>query len=184
MEPSLEWLTAFNFLLFLLFLRDIMKHLILLFAFIFATLTSASAQSRFTQDHEPERIEKYKQTFKLDYSMPDYTTSKIDAKVMGPRLANILDKISQMCKLESNLNHLARVQARQIDGLSYCKIKKLQLKDVTKHGNEITVVLNTTLDSNAKNIKNTLLTFRFVNGVSDDNATNDYFSGICRYIKE
>lgn len=52
MEPSLEWLTAFNFLLFLLFLRDIMKHTIFLFAFIFATLTSASAQSRFTQDHE------------------------------------------------------------------------------------------------------------------------------------
>ena len=143
-----------------------------------------SAQSRFTQDHEPERIEKYKQTLKLDYSMPDYTISKIDAEVMGPRLANILDKIFEMCKLESNLDRLARLQARQIDGLSYCKIKKLQLEEVTKQGNKITVVFKTVLDSNAKNIKNALLTFRFVNGVSDDNATNDYFSGICRYIKE
>ena len=143
-----------------------------------------NAQSRFTQDHEPERIEKYKQTLKLDYSMPDYTTSKIDAKVMGPRLANILDKIFEMCKIEMNLSRLAVIQARQIDGLSYCKIKKLQLKEVTKQGNEITIVLNTTLDSNAKNIKNALLTFKFVDGVSDDNATNDYFSSICRYIKE
>ena len=160
-----------------------MKKLLLI-TLLLLGLTTMHAQSRFTQDHEPERIENYKQTLKLDYSMPDYTISKIDAKVMGPRLANILDKIFEMCKLESNLDRLARIQARQIDGLSYCKIKKFQLKEVTKHGNEITVVLNTTLDSNAKNIKNTLLTFKFVNGVSDDNATNDYFSGICRYIKE
>ena len=160
-----------------------MKKLLLI-SLLFLGAVNMHAQTHFNQNYESEQIEQCRQTIGLDYSMPDYSTSKVDAKVMGPRLAKIVDKILEMCKQEINLNKIAIFQARQIDGLNYCKIKKLQLKEVTKRGNEISVVFKTTLDTNVKNIKQAQLTFKFVDGVSDDMATNDYFSSVCRYIKE
>ena len=67
-----------------------------------------------TVQMDAEKQAEYREIIGLDYSMPDYTTSKVDAKAMGPRLAKILDEILDTSKMEGNLSKLAILQARQI----------------------------------------------------------------------
>ena len=116
--------------------------------------------------------------------MSDYSTSKIDAKVMGKRLADILNKFSQMSQSQTIMGTLSVIQAQQIDGMVYCDIKKVKLNKVRKQGNTITIVYDTELAQNQKNLKNSKLVFSFVDGVSDDVASNDFFINVCRYVKK
>ncbi len=135
-----------------------------------------------------EKQEQYKQDVRskllLDYSVADYSTSKIDAKLMGPRLAKILEKICDTYQQHTNLSVLSVIQSRQVEGLNFCRIKTMKLDKVTKQGNEIMIRFNTTLESNNLNLKKSQIVFQFNEGVSDDVSTNDFFSNICRYIKE
>lgn len=63
---------------------------------------------------EPD-TEKYRQAIGFDYSMTDYTTDKIDAKVMGPRLASILTRLNQDYHQGSYLELLNNIQTEQVD---------------------------------------------------------------------
>ncbi len=116
--------------------------------------------------------------------MADYSISKIDAKVMGPHLAKILETICESYQQYMNLSALSVIQSSQVEGLNYGRVKKLKLDNVTKHGNEIVIRFNSMLDSNNLNLKKSQIVFRFKEGVSDDISTNDFFSNICRYIKD
>ena len=153
--------------------------------------TGVSAQSHHTSAiiHQPsEKQELYKteirEKLQLDWSMPDYTTSKIDPRVMGPRLAAILTRLNDIYTQPTNLSVLSLIQTNQIEGLSYGKVKKMKLSSVVKKGNEIRIDYVTTMEPNNKNVKTANLSFIFIDGVSEDNTTNDFFSNICRYIKE
>lgn len=42
----------------------------------------------------------------------------------------------------------------------------------------------TSLEPNKLNLKKSQIVFNFVDGVSADTRTNDFFTSICRYIKE
>lgn len=103
---------------------------------------------------------------------------------MGPRLAKILETICDTYQQHTNLSALSVIQSSQVEGLSYGKIKKLKLDKVTKQGNEIMIRFNTTLESNNLNLKKSQIVFLFNEGTSEDITTNDFFSSICRYIKE
>ncbi len=142
-----------------------------------------SAQGLKTTVDEDRKAE-IRKTLALDNSMPDYSTNKIDAKVMGRRLADILTKFQDMTQSQKILGTLSVIQAHQIDGMIYCAVKKIKLNNVQKQGNTITIVYDTDLAENAKKLKKSKLTFTFVNGVSEDVATNDIFSNVCRYNKE
>lgn len=120
----------------------------------------------------------------LDYSMPDYSTSRIDAKVMGFHLAAILNKIMESRRQQTTIATLSVIQTRQVEGLSYGCINDLKLDKVTKLGNELTISYITALDRNNLNLKKSRLVFSFIDGVSEDNATNEFFTSICRYIQE
>ena len=52
---------------------------------------------------DAEKRAEYRECIGLDYSMPDYSTNRVNPKVMGARLAKILDKILDMSKVEGNL---------------------------------------------------------------------------------
>ena len=103
---------------------------------------------------------------------------------MGPRLAKILETICDTYQQYTNLSALSVIQSRQIEGLSYGKIKTMKLDKVTKQGSEIMIRFNTTLESNNLNLKKSQIVFQFNEGASEDVSTNDFFSNICRYIKE
>ncbi len=167
-----------------------MKHMKTI-KILFTTLLMMVSLAGFAQANKQSDAEKLAQyqdrvrnTLQLDYSIPDFTTSRIDARVMGDRLAKILNKTLEMSKSQSNLGMLSVMQGRQIDGLDYCSINKIQLDKVVKRGNEITITFKTTLDKNKLNLKKTKLVFTFVDGVSEDVATNDFFSNICRYVRD
>lgn len=82
------------------------------------------------------------------------------------------------------LGTLSVIQAQQVDGMIYCRVKKIKLHDVAKQGDKITITYDTELDKNQKNLKKAQSVFKFVDGLSDDMATNDIFTNVCRYIRE
>lgn len=144
----------------------------------FATILSA--QSKKEIDYKKEVRSK----LQIDYSMPDYSTGKIDARVMGPRLAKILETLSKNYQQYMNLSALSVIQSSQVEGLNYGRVKKMKLDNVSKHGNEIIITFNTRLETNNLNLKKSQIVFRFNEGVPEDISTNDFFSNICRYIRE
>ena len=144
---------------------------------------SAYAQKTVTDKNEQCRQD-VRNILQLDYTLPDYSTNRIDAKVIGLRLAKILTQLSDTYQQYMNLSALSVMQSNQIEGLSYGRVKKIKLDKVKKQGNEITIRYVTTLENNNLNMKKSKLVLKFANGVSDDVATNDFFSNLCRYMKE
>ena len=142
-----------------------------------------SAQGLKTTVDEDRKAE-IRETLALDYSIPDYSTSKANPKVIGQRLADILNKFQEMSESQTIMGTISVIQAQQIEGMIYCAVKKVKVNKVQKQGNTITIVYDTDLAENAKNLKKSKIEFTFVDGVSEDVATNDIFSNVCRYIKE
>ena len=142
-----------------------------------------SAQGLKTTVDEDRKSE-IRQTLALDYSMPDYSISKANPEVIGQRLADILNKFQEMTQSQTVMGEISVIQAQQIEGMIYCAVKKVKLNKVVKQGNVITITLDTELAENAKKMKKAQLTFTFIDGVSEDTATNDLFINVCRYIRE
>lgn len=145
---------------------------------------STSAQTSGEISKQEQYKKEVREKLQLDYSLPDYSTSRIDAKVMGPRLAKILETICKNYQQYTNLSALSVIQSSQVEGLSYGRVKTMKLDKVTKQGSEIIIRFNTKLESNNLNLKKSQIVFQFKESVSDDISTNDFFSNICRYIKE
>ncbi len=156
---------------------------------LFILLLSVGVMTTFAQNSaELSKKEQYKSEVRsrlqLDYSLPDYSTTRISPKLMGPRLAKILETICDTYQQYTNLSVLSVIQNRQVEGLNFCRIKTMKLDKVTKKGSEIMIRFNTTLESNNLNLKKSQIVFQFNEGTSEDKTTNDFFSNICRYIKE
>ena len=153
---------------------------------LFIGAMNLSAQSRWRNSTSMD--EQYKadirEKLQLDYSMPDYSVNKIDAKVIGPRLATILLKLDENYCHGANTTFLDILLTNQIEGLIYAQIKRIKLDEVTKNVNTIIIRYKADLEPNNLGLKNAPLTFRFVDGVSDDKSTNDFFCMVCRYINE
>lgn len=147
---------------------------------------SVSAQSKnvSTAEAKAQYESQVRETLALDYSMPDYSISKIDAKVIGPRLAAILEAVNENYQQPKYLSRLSLMQKSQLEDVPYCSVKKMKLKKGEKQGNIITITYDTFLEPNVKNIKKSQLVFQFVDGVSENSSVNDFFCGICRYVKE
>lgn len=164
-----------------------MKTIKILFTALLMMVSLAGfAQANKQTDKEKlaEYQSRVRQALQLDCSMPDYSTSKIDARIMGDRMTKIIKKTLEMCQSQTNLGSLSVIQSRSIDGLPYCTVTNVKFAKASKQGNVITLYFNTTLAENIKKIKKSQIVFQFVDGVSEDMATNDFFSNICRYMKE
>ena len=95
----------------------------------------AQANKQTDEKKLAEYQNRVRNALQLDYSMPDYTTSRIDAKVMGPRLAKILERILETYDQNVSLSALSVIQSSQVEGPKYGRIKSLKLGKVDKHGN-------------------------------------------------
>ena len=60
---------------------------------------------------------------------------------------------------------------------------KTSMESASKTGNEITAKYKIWLGDNPKKIKQTLVTFHFVDGVSESKTVNDMFSYMSRYVQ-
>ena len=68
-----------------------MKKILVSFLLLLGA-ASLSAQPA-GQSKDDNKAMELRQQIGLDYSMPDYSVKKIDASVIGPRLAKILTKL-------------------------------------------------------------------------------------------
>ena len=60
-----------------------------LFLMTMLMLFTQSLSAQTTQQSEDARIVELRQKLGIDYSMPDFSTSKIDGKVIGEHLAKL-----------------------------------------------------------------------------------------------
>ena len=163
-----------------------MKKLLLLSCLLFGAAGSAdlSAQSTWGKVSEDQYNADVRQKLSIDTTLPDYSIYKVDAKVMGPRLASILQELCANYKRSDYHSILSRILCDQTEGLDFCTIEKMGLVNVTKSGSTITIRFKTKLGRNPLDLKKSDLLFTFIDGVSERKLVNSLFTTLSRYIKE
>ena len=155
-----------------------------LFLMTMLMLFTQSLSAQTTQQSEDARTVELRQELGIDYSMPDFSSSKIDGKVIGERLAKLLQQLQSKydnCDLNQ---YISLIQCEQIENPNYATVEKLHITRISKVDDVITIEAKTKLSNNAAKVKNAKLTFVFDKGVSESISVNDLFKNLGRYIKE
>ena len=122
----------------------------------------------------------------MDYSMPDFSVSRIDERKMGTRLTAIirsLEKSYTQFVYNRALSSIV-VEPLHVSEYTFLEVSKIKILNITKQGHEIRIKVRTWIDPKDIVGKYTDITFRFVNGLSDSEKTNDLFRGIGKYVQE
>lgn len=156
-----------------------MKRLFLLPLFLLV-VCCVNAQTSFQV--EDQKTNELRQKIGIDYSMQDFSTSKIDGSVIGDRLAKMLNKL-QGNYSDYVLNQLISfIQCEQLENVNYVEIEKFTVTRISKRGDTMTINAITTLSDNSAKIKNAELAFTFNKGVSESSHVNDLFMYLRRSI--
>lgn len=116
-------------------MRILTKTLITLILFLLPL--AALAQTTTTQDQKQEQYNAtMREKIGLDYSMPDYTTTIIDANVMGTRLAGILSFLMENFYQPTYNRMLGQIVGEQNESLQHIffEIVKLNFVKASKEG--------------------------------------------------
>ena len=118
-------------------------------------------------------------------SVPDFDTKKIDPKVIGGRLAGILDYLMENYHQGVYDRRLGQIASEQNEVLEnvFFQLKKMKFVSAVKKGDEITILMHCDLQKNAANVKLADLTFHFIDGSSESNKVNELFSYISHYVQ-
>ena len=145
-----------------------------------ASLTLA-AQSPQPSD----RMATYREAIGLDMSVPDFSTKKIDAKVMGTRLAGILEYLLENFHQVIYESYFARILSEQHEALQnkYFDIKKMKFISASKKDNEITILMKVWPGKNTKDIKQTDISLHFLDGLSESYKVNEMFSYLSHSVQ-
>ena len=146
----------------------------------FAVSMNAQASS---QGEEAKR-EEIRQKIGIDYSMPDFNTSKINGNIIGVRLANMLQKLEAGANDYVLGGSIASICCEQNEKLQYANLDKFSVKNISKAGDVITVKANVKLKKNSAGIKNTDIVMVFDKDVSGSQVVNDLFTNLSRYTIE
>ena len=145
--------------------------------------TTLSAQPLGQSQDDNYTIE-LRQKLNIDYSLPDFSTSKLDGKVIGTRLALMLQRLQDNYRDAVINQYLSKLVCEQNDGLNYVTIENLKIQKISKSGNVITIMSNAKLSKNPLGLKNTEICMVLTKGISDKKAVNSLFSNLARYIKK
>lgn len=143
---------------------------------------ACSAQTSAISDEARKGI---REKIGLDMTVPDFSTKKIDAKVMGPRLAGILEFLLENYTQGTYSRLIAQILGEQHEALQnkFFNIKKMKFVSATKKDNEITILMKVWPGKNTKDIKQADLTIHFIDGVSESQSANELFSYMSRYVQ-
>lgn len=159
-----------------------MKHILFTLLLLLGATTLYAQKYPITTAEELDASYKaeVKEKLAIDYSMPDYTTKKVDANVMGEHMATMVNIFLERCTQMSYQRPLNKIIGEQVESLKYSDygIQKMKFVKATKIGNEVTLLFKVWLGKNTSGIKQTDMSIRFFDGVSDNNAVNELF----RYI--
>lgn len=100
-----------------------MKAYLLTFLLLLSSV-SLSAQWKNTKLSEEEKRAEYREKIGIDMSVPDFETKKIDAKVMGPRLANILTFLMKNYQQGFYVSQLRGIAGEQNNALVHIILRK------------------------------------------------------------
>lgn len=131
-----------------------------------------SAQSHHPSDLSPQtsdRMAAYREAIGLDMTVPDFETKKIDAKVMGTRLAGILEYLLENFHQGTYGRLIALMLGEQHEVLQnmFFNIKKMKFLNAKKSGNEITILMKVWPAKNTADVKRADLYIRFKDGITD-----------------
>ena len=128
-------------------------------------------------------VSELRQKIGLDYSMPDYSVKKIDERVIGPRLAFILNHIVSHNSENIHSTMLSPLLREQNENLRYVSPTKVKVMAITKQDNEISILLKIWLRSNGENLSAIDVPITFIDGISNSDAANRLFMNISRLYK-
>ncbi len=159
--------------------------LLLLSCAAFAQQSQPTRLMREPQQADDAQRAKYKQEIGLDMSVPDYQTKRINPKVMGPRLAGILNYIMENYHQRIYDNRISLILGEQNDALKnlYPRAKKMKFISAVKRADKLTVTIRVRLDKNAANVKQSDMILHFIDGVSDSQKVNDFFSDVSKFVQ-
>lgn len=145
---------------------------------------SMSAQT-FSQGEDPKVIE-LRQKIGIDYTVPDYDVKKPDAKVMGWRLAKMLQKLEQNYQQGMYNRMLASIRSEILEEprIRYIAVNKMKILKVQKVGDVITIRFSTSSKHENLGKLNHEFEIKFDKGVSYNDTANQLFADLNRYIKE
>ena len=143
------------------------------------------AQIKVGYQTDPAKIAEYRERIGLDMTVPDFETKKIDAKMMGTRLAGILEYLLDNYTQGTYSRLIALMLGEQVEELkqAYFNIKKMKFVSAAKKGNELTILMKVWPGKNNKDVKQGDLTIHFSDGVSESHSTNELFSYMSRYVQ-
>lgn len=143
------------------------------------------AQIKVGYQTDSAKIAAYREAIGLDMTVPDFSTKKIDASVMGPHLAGILEYLLENYTQGTYSRLIALMIGEQVEELkqAYFNIKKMKFVSATKKGNELTILMKVWPGKNTKDVKQGDLTIHLTDGVSESQTANELFSYMSRYVQ-
>lgn len=155
----------------------------ILVSFLVFVNTISFAQTVYT---DSTRLAEYRTEIGLDLTVPDFNTKSIDPKVLGSRLAGILDYFLEnyhQSVYERKLCKILKEQNQSLEKIEF-EIMKIQFDGAKKNGNETSLFFTVWPSKNLAKVKQTELVFHFKEGVSESQATNELFSIMSRYVQQ
>lgn len=141
----------------------------------------------FAQMNKADSLYKEKKRHEIgwDYSVPDFNVNSIDEAKLGLRNAAILHSLEKNYRQAVYNTVLTRILLEQKGLPTYIQldVSKLKVMNVAKQGSEIVITIKAWLEPKNLVGKNTDITFRFVDGLSDNDQTNYLFGSIGRYVQ-
>lgn len=147
-------------------------------------LSALSISAQTTPQSEDARTVELRQKIGIDYTMPDFNTSKINGNVIGIHLAKMLRKLDDRACEYGWSSSIINICCEQNEKLRYAILEKFRIKNISKAGDVITIKANVKLQKNSAGIRNTDILMVFDKGVSASQAVNGLFSILSRYTKD
>ena len=153
-------------------------------SFSLLQLLALSMSTKVYSQVEDEKTIVLREELGIDYSMPDFSTSKVDGKVIGTRLANMLELLKRQGHNYIYSHQLVIICCEKHENLYYANLEKFSIKRITKQGDVITIIFRLKLGDNSAGIRTTDVPVVFAKGISPSQAANNLFTNLARYIKE
>ena len=143
------------------------------------------AQIRVGYQTDSAKIAEYRERIGIDMTVPDFETKKIDGKVMGTHLANLLEFLLENYLQGTYNMHISEMVKEQNEALEklYFSIKKMEFVSAKKTGDEINIYMKVWPAKNSANVKKVDLTIHFKDGIGDNTNANSLFSNMSRYVQ-
>ena len=157
-----------------------MRRLLLM---MLLTLFAFNMQAQNVQQ-EDSQIEFTRGRIGIDYSMPDFSTKRIDGSIIGYHLADMLKFLKSNYKSGSCNSRLLKIVREGNDFIIPPKIKGFKIREISKVGDVITVNTRVTLYKNGEGINQLDIPFIIEKGVPKSQSINSLFVYLSKSIQE